>query len=243
MINKDPRLSIIEERIRRIKNIIAVSSGKGGVGKSTFSAFLSLILKEKKFKVGLLDLDIYGPSTHLILDGKEKYPEEEYGLKPVNINGINFMSIIYFTQNKPLIMRGKEITDTIIEIFTITRWEDLDYLIIDMPPGMGETLLDLLKLISDLKFLIITNPTKISMETVEKLINFLKERNLPILGLVENMRIKENNFVKERCKELNIKYLGHISFHEDIERYYGNFEELLNSNILKEINHIVSNFT
>lgn len=243
MINKDPRLSIIEERIRGIKDIIAVSSGKGGVGKSTFSAFLSLVLKAKNFTVGLLDLDVYGPSIHLILNSKERYPEEEYGLKPVNINGINFMSIVYFTQNKPLIMRGKELTDTIIEIFTITRWGDLDYLIIDMPPGMGETLLDLLKLIPNLKFLLITNPTKISMETVEKLINFLKERNLPILGLVENMRIKDNNFVKERCKELNIKYLGHITFYEDIENYYGNFESSIDSNILKEINHIVSNFT
>lgn len=243
MINKDPRLSIIEERLRDIKNIIAVSSGKGGVGKSTFSAFLSLALNKKDFKVGLLDLDIYGPSTHLILDSKEKYPEEEFGLKPVNIDGINFMSIIYFTQNKPLLMRGKEITDTIVEIFTITRWGKLDYLIIDMPPGMGETLLDLLKLISNLKFLIISNSTRIAIETVEKLIKFLQERNIPILGLVENMKIKETNLIKDKCKELNVKYLGYISFYEDIENYYGNTEKITNSNILKEINHIVSNFT
>ncbi|MFN3698632.1 MAG: P-loop NTPase [Dictyoglomus sp.] len=243
MMIEDPRLSIIDKRLRQIKNIIAVGSGKGGVGKSTFSALASLFLKEKGLKVGLLDLDIYGPSTHLILDGKNYFPQEDYGIKPVNINGIFFMSIIYFTENKPLIMRGKELTNAIIEVFTITRWEDLDYLIIDMPPGMGETLLDLIKIIKNLKFLVITNSTKMSMETVEKFINFLKERNLPILGVVENMKIKDNHYVKSKCIELGIRYLGYLSLYDDLENYYRNFEKLLNSEIGKEINYIVSNFT
>ncbi len=153
------------------------------------------------------------------------------------------MSIIYFTQNKPLIMRGKELTDTILEIFAITRWNNLDYLIIDMPPGMGEVLLDLIKFIKNLQFIVITNPTKIAMETVEKLIRFLKESNYPILGLVENMKNKDGTFVKEKCKGLNVKYLGHISFYEDIENYYGIPEKLINQNLDKEINQIVSNFT
>ena len=239
----DPRISIIDKRLENVKNIIAIGSGKGGVGKSTFSSLLSLFLNKKGYKVGLLDLDIYGPSTHLILNAEGKAPEEEYGLKPVDINGIDFMSIIYFTQNKPLIMRGKELTDTILEIFAITRWNNLDYLIIDMPPGMGEVLLDLIKFIKNLQFIVITNPTKIAMETVEKLIKFLKESNYPILGLVENMKNKDGTFVKEKCKELNIKYLGHISFYEDIENYYGIPEKLINPNLEKEINQIVSNFT
>ncbi|MGB9768274.1 P-loop NTPase [Dictyoglomus turgidum] len=238
----DPRLSIIDKRLESVKNIIAIGSGKGGVGKSTFSSLLSLFLNKKGYKIGLLDLDIYGPSNHVILNAEDKYPEEEYGLKPVNVNGIDFMSIIYFTQNKPLIMRGKELTDTILEIFAITRWRDLDYLIIDMPPGMGEVLLDLIRFIKNLQFLIITNPTKIALETVEKLINFLKEGNYLILGLVENMKIKDDNFVKEKCQELNIKYLGHISFYENIEENYGNIEKLINPSLEKELNQIVSNF-
>ncbi|MCX7720643.1 MAG: P-loop NTPase [Dictyoglomus thermophilum] len=239
----DPRTSIIDKRLENVKNIIAIGSGKGGVGKSTFSSLLSLFLNKKGYKVGLLDLDIYGPSTHLILNAEDKTPQEEYGLKPVDINGIEFMSIIYFTQNKPLIMRGKELTDTILEIFAITRWNNLDYLIIDMPPGMGEVLLDLIKFIKNLQFIVITNPTKIAMETVEKLIRFLKESNYPILGLVENMKNKDSSFVKEKCKGLNVKYLGHISFYEDIENYYGIPEKLINQNLDKEINQIVSNFT
>lgn len=243
MIYHDPRVSIIDKRLENVKSIIAIGSGKGGVGKSTFSSLLSLFLNKKGYKVGLLDLDIYGPSTHIILNAKDKNPEEEYGLKPIDINGIDFMSIIYFTQNKPLIMRGKELTDTILEMFTIIRWDNLDYLIIDMPPGMGEVLLDLLKFIKNLQFIVITNPTKIAMETVEKLIKFLKESNHPILGLVENMKNKNGNFVKEKCKEMNIKYLGHISFYENLEDYYGIPEKLINPNIDKEINQIVSNFT
>jgi ATP-binding protein involved in chromosome partitioning len=238
----DPRLSIIEKRLENIKRIIPVASGKGGVGKSTVSAFLALLLKEKNYKVGLLDLDLYGPSLHIFLNNSHSFPKEEYGLIPVNINNIDFMSIIYFTQNKPLIMRGKELTDTLIEIFTITRWNPLDFLIIDMPPGMGEILLDLIRLINRLEFLIVTNSTRIAMETVEKLINFLKEQNIPILGLIENMKIGDQDFVREKCNSLGIPYIGNISFYDNLENYYGNYNEIINSPISKEISQIVNFF-
>ncbi|HOJ92890.1 MAG TPA: P-loop NTPase [Dictyoglomaceae bacterium] len=236
----DPRVSITEERVKNIKNILAFGSGKGGVGKSTLSTFTSLILKEKGFKVGLLDLDLYGPSSHLILDGDHLQPKEDYGIKPVEIDGIHFMSIIYFTQNKPLAMRGKEVSDSIIELFTITKWDDLDYLIIDMPPGMGETLLDLINIIKRLEFILISNSTRFAMETVTKLAMFLKEQNIPIVGLIENMKNSNSDFVKNKCEELQIKYLGKVSYYQDLEDYYGKTDELLKSPISKEIAEVAS---
>ncbi|MCX7845238.1 MAG: Mrp/NBP35 family ATP-binding protein [Dictyoglomaceae bacterium] len=239
----DPRIYAIEERIKNIKRIWAVSSGKGGVGKSTLSAIISLLLNKKGYKVGLLDLDFYGPSSHLILGVKDIKPVEEYGIKPINIDGIKFMSIIYFTNNKPLVMRGKDVSDTLMELLTIIRWNNLDFLIIDMPPGMGEILLDVIRFMSKLEFLIISNSSKISMETVEKLVKFLKPQNFFILGLIENMKVSPFNYIEDKCKEFNIRYLGEIPFYPEIENYYGNFQELLNLEISKKLDNILSFLT
>lgn len=236
----DPRVYAIEKRIKDIKRIWAISSGKGGVGKSTLSTFISLLLNQRGYKVGLLDLDLYGPSSHLILGAENLKPEEEYGIKPVEIGGIKFMSIIYFTENKPLAMRGKEVSDTLIELLTITCWDNLDFLVIDMPPGMGEVLLDILRLINRLEFLILSNSSRISMETVEKLVRFLKSQNLPILGLIENMKFSPSDFVKNKCTELGIKYLGSISFYPELENCYGNFQSLLGSKISMNLDNILS---
>ncbi|MGB9857135.1 MAG: P-loop NTPase [Dictyoglomaceae bacterium] len=236
----DPRVYAIEKRIKDIKRIWAISSGKGGVGKSTLSTFISLLLSQRGYKTGLLDLDFYGPSSHLILGAGNLKPEEEYGVKPVEIYGIKLMSIIYFTENKPLVMRGKEVSDTLIELLTITRWDNLDLLIIDMPPGMGEVLLDILRFLNKLEFLIISNSSRISMETVEKLVKFLKAQNLPILGLIENMKFSSSDFVKNKCNELGIRYLGSVSFYPELENCYGNSQSLLNSMISMDLNNILS---
>ncbi len=239
----DPRICAINERIKNIKRIWVVGSGKGGVGKSTLSAFISLILNKKGYKVGLLDLDFYGPSSHIILGVKDSKPEEEYGIKPINVDGIEFMSIIYFTENKPLLMRGKDASEALIEILTITRWGNLDFLIIDMPPGMGEILLDMIRFVANIEFLIISNSSIISMGTVEKLVKFLKDQNFFILGLIENMKFSSSDFVQNRCSELGVKYLGEISFHSELEGFYGSPQSLLSSKISKELDNILSLLT
>lgn len=239
----DPRIYAINERIRNIKRIWAVGSGKGGVGKSTLSTFISLILNKKGYRVGLLDLDFYGPSSHIILGLKDSRPEEEYGIKPINVDGIEFMSIVYFTENKPLVMRGKDVSAALIEILTITHWSNLDFLIIDMPPGMGEILLDTMKFVPSLEFLIVSNSSIISMETVEKLARFLKDQNFVILGLIENMKFSSLDIIKNKCNELEIKYLGEIPFCPELEDCYGNLQDLLNFKISRELDNILSLFT
>ena len=147
------RTSVIEKRLKNIKRIISVASGKGGVGKSLVASSLALSLSKRGYKVGLLDLDLYGPSSHIIL-GVDDYgfPEEEKGIIPPKISGINFMSIVYFTEDKPSPFRGIDISNIIIELLAITQWGELDYLIIDMPPGRYQK--RILSLVLEVNFLL-----------------------------------------------------------------------------------------
>ncbi len=143
----DPRISIINERLAKTKRIIAISSGKGGVGKSMVAATLALSLAGDGYKVGLFDLDFTGPSTHIILGvSKSVQPKEEKGLVPPVVNGLAFMSLVYFVGDNPAPLRGADVSNALIELLAVTQWGALDYLIIDMPPGIGDAVLDLVRL-------------------------------------------------------------------------------------------------
>jgi len=237
----DPRTSVIEKRLSRIKRIILVVSGKGGVGKSLVASTLALSLSKKGYKVGLLDLDLYGPSSHIIL-GIEKYdfPEEEKGIIPPDINGIKFMSIVYFSEDKPAPFRGADISNVIIELLAITQWDKLDYLIIDMPPGIGEETLDIIRLVKKNEFLVVTTPSKVSMGAVCKLLYILKELKLPIIGVIENMKMMDSSYIKDSASDMKIKYLGHISFDKNLEESIGNPSRLQHTDFMKDLNNFLS---
>ncbi len=238
----DPRKIFIKERYKEIKNIIAFSSGKGGVGKSTICAFSALQLAQLGYNTGLLDLDLYGPSSHIILqDTICDMPEEKHGVIPRRINGVHFMSVVYFSGNKPMVMRGHELGNAVLELLTIINWPALDFLLIDMPPGLGDTMLEITELLSA-KYIVITNSTKISMESVEKLIEFLKEQNLPLMGIIENMKINKSDFVKSKCEKFNIQYIGSVKFYPDIEDFYGQPKVLGKSEAGKDIQGILNRF-
>ncbi|RLI61172.1 MAG: ATP-binding protein, partial [Candidatus Asgardarchaeum californiense] len=118
----DPRVAIIEHRLNGIKRIIAVASGKGGVGKSVTASLLALILAKRGYHVGLLDLDLYGPSSHIILGiDVDEYPSEDKGIIPPERHGIRFMSIVYYSKEHPTPLRGEDVTNAIIEVLAITR--------------------------------------------------------------------------------------------------------------------------
>jgi ATP-binding protein involved in chromosome partitioning len=238
----DARLSVIDKRLSKIKRIISVASGKGGVGKSLVAASLAINLSKKGHSVGLLDLDIYGPSSHIILGVTDfSFPEEEKGILPHQVADINFMSIVYFTQNKPAPLRGVDITNVIIELLAITRWEELDYLIIDMPPGIGDETLDVINLIKKSEFMVVSTPSKVALGAVDKLLNILEELKLPILGIVENMKINDLTLIQEYAKEKNFKYLGKVSYDWDLEGAIGFPDKLMNSNFMKDFEKVVEN--
>lgn len=236
----DPRLSIIDKRLSKIKRIIAVASGKGGVGKSLIASSLALNLSKKGFKVGLLDIDLYGPSSHIILGVSDySFPEEEKGILPHKIDEINFMSIVYFTKDKPAPFRGINVSNIIIELLSIIQWGDLDFLIIDMPPGIGDETLDVIRLVKKSEFLLVTTPSKVAMGAVNKLLSILKELKLPIIGVVENMKMKDSNYIKDSISEMNIKYLGFISFDKNIEESIGNLDKLQRTGFIKDLEKII----
>ena len=231
----EPRTSVIEKRLNDINRIIAVASGKGGVGKSMVASTLALYLSQKGYRVGLLDLDLYGPSSHIILGVKNQFPKEEKGIIPPSIHGISFMSIVFFTEEKPSPFRGIDISNIILELLTITQWGNLDFLIIDMPPGIGDETLDVIRYIKSSEFLVVTTPSKVAMGAVRKLLAILIELKKPILGIIENMTMTESSIIEREVQGLQVRYLGKIHFDHVLEEAIGNPDALLETQTLKDL--------
>ena len=222
----DPRLAIIPGRFDNVERIIAVSSGKGGVGKSMVAVALALSLRTQGRKVGLLDLDFTSPSTHVILGVEGLYPEEGKGITPPETQGLSYMSIVHYSADEPVPLRGLDASNAIIELLAITRWEELDYLIIDMPPGIGDATLDMLRLIPRIEFLIVTTPSRLAYESVRKLLVLLKDQKIPTIGVVENMVVKQTNFIKGEIHKIGSRYLGAIDHDASVEAAIGHPEKL-----------------
>jgi ATP-binding protein involved in chromosome partitioning len=236
----EPRTSVIDTRLKAVDRIIAVASGKGGVGKSLVASLLGLSLAKQGHKVGLLDLDLYGPSSHIILGVTGAFPKEENGLIPPTVHGIKFMSIVYFTEEKPSPFRGIDITNIILELLAITQWGTLDYLIIDMPPGIGDETLDVMRFLPQSEYLVVTTPSKVAMGAVHKLLVLLKELKKPVLGVLENMVMNDSSFIQKEVQALKLPYLGKIRFDDSLEDAIGHPDQLARTTIMKEIEEIMS---
>jgi ATP-binding protein involved in chromosome partitioning len=217
----DPRPGLIGRRLKSVGAIIAVSSGKGGVGKSMVASTLALHLAEKGHNVGLLDLDFTSPATHVILGIDGLFPEEEYGIIPPLAHGLKYMSITHFALDKPAPLRGADVSDAIIELLAITRWGDLDYLVIDMPPGLGDATLDVIRFVEGIRFLVVTTPSKVAYETVRKQLALLKRLQVPVIGVVENMARRPSDYIRHSVRDDKVPYLGAIDFDEGLEEAIG----------------------
>jgi ATP-binding protein involved in chromosome partitioning len=234
----DPRTSIIKERLKSIKRIIAVSSGKGGVGKSLTATTLSLALEKDDFKVGLFDLDFTSPSTDLILGARDITPKEEKGIVAPETNGIKYMSITYYSHSLATPLRGEDVSNVLIELLSVTRWGTLDFLILDMPPGIGDMTLDLIRLIDRISFIIVTTSSKLAFETVRKLSELLEQLKVPIIGVVENMKMGKSSIIpKEVCK-LGLRFLGEIPYDCNVEGALGKPAKLLDTQFGSRIQEI-----
>jgi ATP-binding protein involved in chromosome partitioning len=175
--------------LRSIRNTIAVASGKGGVGKSTTATNLALALKAEGAKVGVLDADIYGPSQPRMLGCRHK-PDSPDG-KSIDPNvsyGIQSMSIGYLVDEEtPMIWRGPMVTSALEQLLNDTNWDDLDYLVIDLPPGTGDIQLTLCQKIPVSGAIIVTTPQDIALLDARKGLRMFEKVNVPVLGIVENM--------------------------------------------------------
>jgi len=237
----DPRIGIIEERLKGVNRIVAVSSGKGGVGKSLIASTLALTLARRNYKVGLFDLDFTSPSTHVILGVEGLQPKEEKGIIPPQIHGLKYMSIVYYSGEYASPLRGADVSNALIELLAITRWNNLDFLIIDMPPGISDATLDIIRLVKRIKFLIVTTPSRLAFETVRKLIDLLSELRIPIMGVVENMKMKESQFIQQQVEDRGITFLGEIPFDTELEEAIGNVNKLLATQFSEKLGEIAKN--
>ena len=174
-----------------IRNVIAVGSGKGGVGKSTTAVNLALALQRLGAKVGVLDADVYGPSVPAMLglSGRPESPDTK-SIEPMRAFGVEAMSIgLLVDQDAPMIWRGPMATSALTQLFNDTRWGDLDYLLIDLPPGTGDIQLTLAQKIPVAGAVIVTTPQEIATLDARKALKMFEKVNVPVLGIVENMAV------------------------------------------------------
>ncbi|PTU75877.1 iron-sulfur cluster carrier protein ApbC [Pseudomonas mangrovi] len=176
-----------------VKNIIAVASGKGGVGKSTTAAGLALALAREGARVGVLDADIYGPSQGMmfgIAEGTRPEVREQKWFVPIEAHGVQVMSMAFLaTDDTPMVWRGPMASGALIQLITQTAWDDLDYLVVDMPPGTGDIQLTLAQKVPVAGAVIVTTPQDLALLDAIKGVEMFRKVNIPVLGVVENMAV------------------------------------------------------
>jgi ATP-binding protein involved in chromosome partitioning len=230
-IPKAPETPKSNKVLPNVKNIIAIASGKGGVGKSTTTANLAVALAQKGYKVGLVDADIYGPSMPLMfnVEHEKPMPIEVNGksmIKPVESYGVKLLSIGFFANtDQAVVWRGPMATRALTQLFTEADWGELDYMLIDLPPGTGDIHLSLVQTVPVTGAVIVSTPQKMALIDARKAVGMFKleQINVPVLGMIENMAyftpaelpnnkyyIFGENGLKDLATEQNLPLLGEI---------------------------------
>jgi ATP-binding protein involved in chromosome partitioning len=213
-----------QKPIPGVKNIIAISSGKGGVGKSTMATHLAMALLKRGHKVGLLDADIYGPSIPRMMGTLHQKPAVVEGrLQPLDVSGLKTMSMGNLVdEDLAVVWRGPMLFKAMNQFLFEVEWGDLDYLLIDLPPGTGDVQLSLAQKVPMRGAVAVTTPQNVALADVKKALDMFKRVNIPILGVIENMSYFESPETKEKIQmfpkgELdaflakeNIKKLGEV---------------------------------
>ncbi|MDU5080918.1 MAG: Mrp/NBP35 family ATP-binding protein [Bacillota bacterium] len=243
--------------LNKINKVIGVMSGKGGVGKSTVSVLIAKELRKKGYKVGILDADITGPSIPRLLDIKDAEVEStENFLYPVETeDGIKVMSfnLLMEDENQPVIWRGPIISTAVRQFWTDVLWEELDYLIIDMPPGTGDVALTVMDSIPINGLIMVSIPQDMVSMIVAKAVNMARKMNISIIGVIQNMsyvlcpncnekiKIYDTENINEFLEDMNLKLLGEIPMVKEISSISNNSYEDSDKIIDKIFNPILEN--
>lgn len=229
------------EKQKQFKKIITVSSCKGGVGKSTIAVNLALALKRQGFSVGLLDADIYGPSVPKLLNLSEK-PSVDKSKKiiPIDSDGIKVMSIgLLIDEEKPVVWRGPMVQGALTQLIDEVNWGNLDYMVIDLPPGTGDAYLAILQKLKIDESLIVTTSQNLALADTKKGINLMLKFNIPITGIIENMSffkcdlgkkyyIFGENKVEDLAKQFNTELIAKLPIIRDFDEDSNNmFDDLV----------------
>ncbi len=215
--------------IEGVHNIIAVGSGKGGVGKTTVSVNLSLALSKLGRRVGLLDADVYGPNVPLMMGISE--PPKALGdrIQPLENHGVKLMSMGFINPgDRPLVWRGPMLHSAIQQFLRNVDWGNLDYLIIDLPPGTGDVALSLAQTVPITGAIVVTTPSDVSLEDARKAVNMFAQVRIPMLGLIENMSYliapKSGERIdvfgqgggKRTAEKMNVPFLGELALDPEV---------------------------
>src|SRR6187397_2893810 len=210
--------------IEGVRNIVAVSSGKGGVGKSTVAVNLAVSLALNGARVGLMDADVYGPNVPIMLGATEARPEVDGNkLVPIEAFGVKFMSMALLQPgDKPMIVRGPILHGLVKQFLSDVKWGELDYLIVDMPPGTGDVQLSLAQLVPVQGAVVVTTPQEVSLADVRRAVKMFETVNVPVLGVIENMsyfiapdtgnryEIFGRGGGQKLCDEYDLNFLGEV---------------------------------
>jgi ATP-binding protein involved in chromosome partitioning len=223
----DPRAAAITERLAGVSRVAAVAGSKGGIGKSVVATTTALALAARRRRVGLFDLDFTSPSAHVILGLEAGFPVEEYGIEPYEAaGGIGVMSVAFLLGESPAPLRGVDATNALLELLAITNWGDLDVLVLDMPPGLGDTSLDVIRLIPRLEFVLVGTASRLVISSVERAATLLGELRVPVAGVVENMRRSGGDGVEALAGRHGFPFLGSIPFDPSFEESIGEVDRL-----------------
>ena len=239
----DPRYAVIDRRLEKVERIVAVSSGKGGVGKSLIASTLSLAMAQAGRRVGLFDLDFAGSSAHIVLGAQGLYPTEEKGILPPVIHGVRFMSVVHYVGDEATPLRGEDISNTIIELLAITRWEDLDVLLVDMPPGIGDATMETIRLLPRAEFLVVSTASRMAVPVVRRVLGLLTELDVPVVGAVENMVRDGASRVGDTFAAAGVPLVGSLPFDPSVEDAIGQPDALLATEFGAEVRRLAGRLT
>ncbi len=233
----DPRPAVFGKRLSAVGRILVFASGKGGVGKSTLSTLSALLFAQAGKKTGLLDLDFHGASDHLLLGIEPRFPEETGGLLPLEAAfGLRFMSIAAFTGEHGTPFRGPDISNAFMEILAVTLWKDLDYLVIDMPPGIGDEVLDLMRFIPRSEIVLVSTPSKLSRMVAARLAEVLCESKQTVLGFLYN---RTEDTLMDEAPVSGIPLLGAVGEDPELEVNCGNPAGLVNCSAAGDLENVL----
>jgi ATP-binding protein involved in chromosome partitioning len=239
----DPRAAVINKRLNPIKRILVFASSKGGVGKSSCAVVSALLLAEQGHKTALFDLDFHGATDHIFLGEAPSFPEEEGGILPLHpLPGLSFMSIVPFTGEHGVPMRGTDISNAILELMAVTLWGDQEYLIIDMPPGMGDELLDVFKYFTQSELIVISTPSIISRKVVARLLDLVETTPLGVAGVLYNTVAPGNGPPPAPITVKNdVPVLAALTYDPQLEEAVGNPSRLLQTNFARQLSSMLQN--
>jgi len=231
----DPREVVVADRMAGVSRLIGVTGSKGGIGKSVVSATLALAMADVGIRVGLFDLDFTSPSGHVVLGVDRGFPDEEFGIEPHRVHGIEVMSVAFFSGDSAVPLRGQVASSALLELLAITHWGELDVLLLDMPPGLGDTNLDVINLLPGLEFLLVGNGSRVVIESVARALQLFVEMNVPLVGLLENMKRGIADSVRDLAVRYAVPYLGAIPYDDTLEDALGDVAALRRTDVYREL--------